>query len=65
MRLRCAILDDYQNVALAFADWSKVEDDIEITVFNGISATPIRSSRRSPTFRLSAPCVSAPPFRAP
>ncbi len=34
MPLRCAILDDYQNVALTFADWSKVENDLEITVFN-------------------------------
>src|SRR5271155_3390758 len=34
MPLRCAILDDYQNVALSFADWSKVSGDIDITVFN-------------------------------
>ncbi len=34
MPLRCAILDDYQNVALSMADWSKVEADIEIEVFN-------------------------------
>jgi len=34
MPLRCAILDDYQNVALSFADWSKVSGDIDIKVFN-------------------------------
>jgi phosphoglycerate dehydrogenase-like enzyme len=34
MAVRCAILDDYQNVALKVADWSKVKNDIEITVFN-------------------------------
>jgi D-3-phosphoglycerate dehydrogenase len=34
MALRCAILDDYQNVALTMADWSKVKGDIEIKVFN-------------------------------
>ena len=34
MALRCAILDDYQNVALTFADWSKVKGDVEIRVFN-------------------------------
>jgi D-3-phosphoglycerate dehydrogenase len=34
MPLRCAILDDYQNVALTLADWSKVKGEIEITVFN-------------------------------
>ena len=31
---RCAILDDYQNVALKMADWSKVSGDLDITVFN-------------------------------
>jgi phosphoglycerate dehydrogenase-like enzyme len=34
MPLRCAILDDYQNVALTFADWSKVKGDVDIKVFN-------------------------------
>ena len=34
MPVRCAILDDYQNVALSFADWSKVSGDMEIKVFN-------------------------------
>jgi phosphoglycerate dehydrogenase-like enzyme len=33
-RSRCAILDDYQNVALSVADWSKVSSDLEIKVFN-------------------------------
>jgi D-3-phosphoglycerate dehydrogenase len=31
---RCAILDDYQSVALQMADWSKVAGDLEIKVFN-------------------------------
>ena len=31
---RCAILDDYQNVALTFADWSPLKDKIDITVFD-------------------------------
>jgi phosphoglycerate dehydrogenase-like enzyme len=34
MPVRCAILDDYQNVALSFADWSQVSGDIDIKVFN-------------------------------
>lgn len=33
-KLRCAILDDYQNVALTFADWSQLKDRIDITVFD-------------------------------
>jgi phosphoglycerate dehydrogenase-like enzyme len=34
MRYRCAVLDDYQNVALKMADWSKVTGDVDVTVFN-------------------------------
>jgi phosphoglycerate dehydrogenase-like enzyme len=33
-KLRCAILDDYQNVVLQLADWSKVSGDLDIKVFN-------------------------------
>lgn len=34
MTLRCAILDDYQNVALKMADWSTLKGKADITVFN-------------------------------
>ena len=34
MPVRCAILDDYQNVALKLADWDKVKDRVEIKVFH-------------------------------
>jgi D-3-phosphoglycerate dehydrogenase len=34
MKHRCAILDDYQNVALKIADWSPISGDVEIKVFN-------------------------------
>jgi phosphoglycerate dehydrogenase-like enzyme len=34
MAVRCAILDDYQNVVLKIADWSKLKDDVEFKVFN-------------------------------
>jgi phosphoglycerate dehydrogenase-like enzyme len=33
MAVHCAILDDYQNVALKLADWSKLKNAIEIKVF--------------------------------
>ena len=32
--VRAAILDDYQNVALKFADWSAIAKDVEVKVFN-------------------------------
>ena len=34
MPLRCAILDDYQNVALTMADWSTVTGEVELQVFD-------------------------------
>lgn len=32
--LRAAILDDYQNVAMKFADWSSITKDVDVQVFN-------------------------------
>jgi phosphoglycerate dehydrogenase-like enzyme len=40
MAYRCAILDDYQNVALQVADWSKIKGDVEIKVFNQSLGAP-------------------------
>jgi D-3-phosphoglycerate dehydrogenase len=34
IRHRCAILDDYQNVALGMADWASLAGEVEFTVFN-------------------------------
>ena len=34
MQYRCAVLDDYQNVALQFADWSRCAANVDVTVFN-------------------------------
>ena len=33
MRLRCAVLDDFQQVATELADWSPVADRVEVTSF--------------------------------
>jgi phosphoglycerate dehydrogenase-like enzyme len=33
MAYRCAILDDYQNVALKLADWSKITKEVDLKVF--------------------------------
>jgi phosphoglycerate dehydrogenase-like enzyme len=30
----CAVLDDYQNVAMSMGDWSTLADDIKLKVFN-------------------------------
>jgi len=34
MKYRCAVLDDYQKVALSYADWSTVTGDVDVTVFD-------------------------------
>jgi phosphoglycerate dehydrogenase-like enzyme len=34
MTRTCAVLDDYQNVALEFADWSAITGEVDVTVFN-------------------------------
>ncbi|QDM16230.1 D-2-hydroxyacid dehydrogenase family protein [Tardiphaga sp. vice352] len=39
-RLRCAILDDYQNMALKLADWGPLADRVETTVFDAPFASP-------------------------
>src|SRR5271163_4989966 len=38
--MKVAILDDYQNVALKFADWSRVANTADITVFNDHLSEP-------------------------
>jgi phosphoglycerate dehydrogenase-like enzyme len=38
--VKIAILDDYQNVALAFADWSRVASRADITVFTDHLSEP-------------------------
>src|ERR1700724_4430209 len=39
-RLRCAILDDYLNLALSAADWSKISDRVDVTDFSQPFASP-------------------------
>ena len=34
MQHRCAVLDDYQNVAMQMADWSPIAKEVEIEVFH-------------------------------
>ncbi len=34
MAVRCAILDDYQNVVLKVADWSPIKSDVDLKIFN-------------------------------
>jgi phosphoglycerate dehydrogenase-like enzyme len=42
---RCAILDDYQNVALGMADWSALAPEVEFTVFDAPLGGPDEIAR--------------------
>ncbi|BFU46860.1 D-2-hydroxyacid dehydrogenase family protein [Krasilnikovia sp. MM14-A1004] len=39
MPLRCAVLDDFQNVATEFADWSVLDGEVELVTFTEHFAT--------------------------
>ena len=44
MKLRCAVLDDYQSVAATAADWSPVADDIDVEIGRAHSELQSRST---------------------
>jgi hypothetical protein len=47
-----AILDDYQNVALKFADWSRLQDRSQVTVFNDHVSDPAALVERLKPFEV-------------
>jgi phosphoglycerate dehydrogenase-like enzyme len=61
-RLRCAILDDYLNLALTIADWSKVKDRVDITVFNQPFASQQAASSALQDFEIICAMRERTPF---
>jgi len=61
-RLRCAILDDYLNLALGVADWSKVSDRTDITVFNQPFASPEAAASALKDFEIICAMRERTPF---
>ena len=61
-RLRCAILDDYINLSRQVADWSKVEDRIDITVFNEPFASPEAAASALKDFEIICAMRERTPF---
>jgi phosphoglycerate dehydrogenase-like enzyme len=59
---RCAILDDYQNVALQMADWSKVAADLDIRVFNEPFGGPDDAARALQGFGIISAMRERTPF---
>ena len=43
-----AVLDDYQNVALSMADWSNLQKNHRVVVFNSACPTSTPPPARSP-----------------
>jgi D-3-phosphoglycerate dehydrogenase len=61
-QLRCAILDDYINLSRQIADWSKVEDRIDITVFNEPFASPEAAAHALKDFEIICAMRERTPF---
>jgi D-3-phosphoglycerate dehydrogenase len=59
---RCAILDDYQSVALKMADWSKVTGDLDIKVFNEPMGDPKEVARALQGFAIICAMRERTPF---
>lgn len=62
MPLRAAILDDYQNVALQFADWSSLKDSVETTVFDKPFASQDEAVRALQDFEIVCAMRERTPF---
>jgi phosphoglycerate dehydrogenase-like enzyme len=63
MRYRCAVLDDYQNVALKMADWGKIAADVDVTVFNEHIAPAEAVHRALADFEIVCMMRERTPFR--
>src|SRR3954469_7594228 len=61
-RLRCAILDDYLNLALTVADWSKIADRVDVTVFNQPFATAEAAATALKDFEIICAMRERTPF---
>ncbi len=61
-RLRCAILDDYMNLALRVADWSKLNDRVDLTVFSQPFASPEAAASALKDFEIICAMRERTPF---
>jgi phosphoglycerate dehydrogenase-like enzyme len=61
-RLRCAILDDYFDLTLQLADWSKIEDRVEVTVFDKPFTSPEAAAGALKDFEIICAMRERTPF---
>ncbi|MER5552350.1 D-2-hydroxyacid dehydrogenase family protein [Streptomyces sp. NPDC002793] len=64
MKLRCAVLDDYQSVAATAADWSPVADDVDVVSFAEHCATENELAERLAEFDIVVTLRERVPFPA-
>ncbi len=62
MVYRCAILDDYQNVALKMADWASLKPDVEVHVFDKPLANAAEVKRSLQGFNIVSAMRERTPF---
>lgn len=61
-RLRCAILDDYFDIALSVADWPAIKDRVEVTVFDKPFASEADAARELKDFEIVCAMRERTPF---
>jgi phosphoglycerate dehydrogenase-like enzyme len=61
-RYRCAVLDDYQNVALKLADWSTLSADVEVKIFNEALGNEANVARALADFEIVCAMRERTPF---
>lgn len=62
MAYRCAILDDYQNVALKMADWNSLKPDVDIHVFDKPFADAAEAKKALQGFAIVSAMRERTPF---
>ncbi|SEE23458.1 D-2-hydroxyacid dehydrogenase family protein [Bradyrhizobium erythrophlei] len=61
-RLRCAILDDYFDIALSLADWPAIKDRVEVTVFDQPFASETEAAEKLKDFEIICAMRERTPF---
>ncbi|MGY3484097.1 phosphoglycerate dehydrogenase-like enzyme [Bradyrhizobium sp. USDA 4011] len=61
-RLRCAILDDYFDIALSLADWPSIGDRVEVTVFDKPFASEAEAAAKLREFEIICAMRERTPF---
>jgi D-3-phosphoglycerate dehydrogenase len=61
-RLRCAILDDYFDLALSVADWSGIKDRVDVTVFDKPFASEAEAAARLKDYEIICAMRERTPF---